>query len=95
MPQDPADAEALLRAARAKLIRDERARQGLTQDQVARLTEHYANQDGCEAVSRVHLAQIEKGRSGFSEAKLRGLAKALGVKEARLRNPQAELWQAA
>src|SRR5688572_19853943 len=76
MPQEPAEDEDGLRAARGKLIRSERGRQGLTQQELATLA----------GIGRAHLALIEKGTRGLSETKLRAIAKALGIKEARLRN---------
>lgn len=85
MPQNPAESEAKLRAARADLIRRERARQELTQMELASLC----------GISRSQLAMIETSQSGLSEDVLRAIASNLGIKEARLRNPQAELWRAA
>lgn len=82
MAQEPAEEANGLREARGSLIRAERARQKLTQHELAELA----------GISRTHLANIELGRRDLTEDSLRGIAQALGVKEAKLRNPLAELW---
>jgi transcriptional regulator with XRE-family HTH domain len=95
MPQEPAAAEAALRAARGDLIRRARTRLQLTQGEVAELSKFYADVAGHEPISRSHLAYIESGQKSLSDGKLRTLAKVLGIREAHLRTPVTDFGKAA
>jgi len=83
-----------LRDARIRLIKTERARQRLTQDQAADLVNHQLQRLGYPGISRPHFSKIENGRRNLTEATLRAISAALGIREAELRNPTAELWAA-
>jgi transcriptional regulator with XRE-family HTH domain len=85
MAQETAGHSDGLDEARGILIRTERARQKLTQQQVAELV----------GLSRSQVANIERGQRSLTEENLRRFAQVLGINEARLRNPLAGLWRRA
>lgn len=96
MKQTPAESDDdALRAARSRLMKAARARNELPARQAVELVNHHLVRLGHTPISRSHYSNIENGNRSLTEATLRATAAALGIKEAELRNPLADLWAAA
>lgn len=96
MPQTTAEDEATaLRMARSRIIRAERARQGLNQVTTVRLINHHLERLGRKPITRSHYAYIDTGRRPMTEPFIKAAAAALGISEPHLRNPLVGLSAAA
>lgn len=80
---------------RSRLIKAERARQGLSQAEAVRLINEQLRGAGEVPITRGHLANIELCRRPLSGPVLRAVAAALGIREAQLRHPLVDLRAAA
>lgn len=85
MTQENAAKDLRLRLERARVMKDERREQGMSQATLASLT----------GLSRTYIGYLETGKRGMSETTLRKIAAKLGIPAAKLRSPDAELWRAA
>jgi hypothetical protein len=80
-----------LRLARSTLIRNERKRQKLNQEQAIKLINHHLVNSGHRAVGRGHFAYIDQGKRPMTDAFIRAAAAAFGIPEVTLRNPLVDL----